>query len=120
MGSQLMAGRPSGIGQKPARLRQQPRGPRPEELALLSRLALGPQPVSDGPLGRCLKRGWCRLAHPSELLAYRAMPDRGIVYAITDRGRSWLCALNPPAGEPAAGTVRRPRAAQGSRRHTSA
>jgi hypothetical protein len=42
------------------RRRMPRRGPRPEELALLKLLESGPTPVLDGPLGRCMKRGWRR------------------------------------------------------------
>ncbi len=44
--------------------RSPPRALRNAEMALLLQLADGPKAVADGPLGRCLKRGWCRLAGP--------------------------------------------------------
>lgn len=37
------------------------RGPRADEMQFLRLLQDGPVRVSSGPLGRCLKRGWCEL-----------------------------------------------------------
>lgn len=42
---------------RPLRLR---RKPRPDEIALLHSLASGPLQITEGPVGRCSKRGWCR------------------------------------------------------------
>ena len=36
------------------------RQPRPTELQLLASLRDGPKPITAGPIGRCVKRGWCR------------------------------------------------------------
>jgi hypothetical protein len=40
--------------------RKQPRrGPRENEIEFLRELACGPKAAGKGPLGLCLKRGWC-------------------------------------------------------------
>lgn len=56
------------------------RGPRPEEIALMRRLAAGPRAVSEGPIGRCVKRGWCR-AEVAE-----AGRRTTVLFALTDAG----------------------------------
>lgn len=35
------------------------RPPRRSELAILTALLDGPKPIREGPIGRCVKRGWC-------------------------------------------------------------
>jgi len=35
------------------------RSARPDEIRLMRELAAGPKIIDRGPLGRCLKRGWC-------------------------------------------------------------
>lgn len=42
------------------------RGPRPEELLFLRSLASGPRVVVNGPVGRCVKQGWCTLVVAGE------------------------------------------------------
>lgn len=69
-----------GSARRPARRR----GPRPEELALMNLLRAGPRAVSEGPIGRCVKRGWCRVLiidPPKEI-------EQGVcvLYALTDAG----------------------------------
>lgn len=67
------------------RARRQPRDPRPEELALIRWLLDGPKPVLSGPIGRCVKRGWC-----DPLILDGPNGDRHgarVVYALTEEGR---------------------------------
>jgi hypothetical protein len=61
-----------------------PRRPRPEELDLLATLLDGPLPISSGPLGRCLKRGWCRTVH------HAAGSSQTPRFALTETGRALL------------------------------
>lgn len=64
------------------------RGPRDGELALMRSLLTGPRRVSSGPIGRCVKRGWCRaliVDPPREV--HR---DAHVLYALTDAGMSLL------------------------------
>ena len=56
------------------------RGPRASELEFLRSLLDGPRPVSEGPVGRCTKRGWCR----------RLGDEGDLVVALTDLGQSML------------------------------
>jgi hypothetical protein len=50
----------------PYQPRRPSRPPRREELALLVSLLDGPRSIARGPLGRCLKRGWCaRIGAPA-------------------------------------------------------
>jgi hypothetical protein len=60
------------------------RGPRDEERALLEAMLWGPVPVAEGPLGRCLKRGWCRPA------AHLALADAKPTFELTEEGRALI------------------------------
>jgi hypothetical protein len=54
------------------------------ELMFLMELARGPRMVAEGPLGRCLKRGWCTRITPNN-----DTPDsspQAPTYAITQDG----------------------------------
>ena len=46
------------------------RSARPDEIVFLRSLMASPRIVEEGPLGRCLKRGWC------VWLAGEASPDK--------------------------------------------
>lgn len=68
-----------------------PRGPRPEELEFLRSLALGPRAVSRGPVGRCLKRGWCERVEAHEIDPSSQDPiGAGMVVSLTEAGRALL------------------------------
>jgi hypothetical protein len=54
------------------------------ELAFLLELAQGPRMMTEGPLGRCLKRGWCKQVEPSDHMSTAAFDTA--VYAITEGG----------------------------------
>ena len=62
------------------------RGPRADEITLMHDLAAGPRTVTEGPIGRCVKRGWCRalVVDRDEGLGSR------IVFALTDAGRALI------------------------------
>ena len=65
--------------------RKQPRrGPRENEIEFLRQLARGPRMVTNGPLGLCLKRGWCSPL-PADGACSSGMKRR-ILYAITPEG----------------------------------
>ena len=64
------------------------RGPRLEEIALLRLLAASPRSVTSGPIGRCVKRGWCRAVIAEDL-------DEGLArvvvrFALTETGRALI------------------------------
>ena len=64
------------------------RGPRAEELALMRTLLSGPCPITSGPIGRCVKRGWCRpliIDPPNEIGT-----GGYVLYGLTEAGRSLL------------------------------
>ncbi len=64
------------------------RGPREAELALMRTLLDGPRRISSGPIGRCVKRGWCRA-----LIVDPPKEIRGgvsVLYVLTDAGRALL------------------------------
>jgi len=62
------------------------RGPRPEEIALMRRLVDGPQAMTSGPIGRCVKRGWCRAS-----MAEGAQRSAVLVlFILTDAGRALI------------------------------
>ena len=63
--------------------KRQPRAPRKTEIEFLQMLARGPQPATRGPLGQCLKHGWCT-KHDAD--ADRVSGDGPILYAITPQG----------------------------------
>ncbi|MGI3903184.1 MAG: hypothetical protein ACRYGP_05710 [Janthinobacterium lividum] len=64
------------------------RGPRAEEIALMRSLAEGPRAVSSGPIGRCVKRDWCRavVIEKGEGAARRST----VLFALTDMGRALI------------------------------
>jgi len=62
--------------------KRNPRAPRKTEIAFLQMLAGGPQPVTRGPLGQCLKHGWC-IKHEADA---DVSGDGSILYAITPEG----------------------------------
>lgn len=68
------------------------RGPRIEEIALMQLLASGPRAVTEGPIGRCVKRGWCRALVIDAPKTPGSVP--GIVFALTDAGRTLLTDLD--------------------------
>ena len=57
------------------------RAPLERELNFLESLAQGPRTVVEGPLGRCLKRGWCARVSPNNDDA-----SHPAIYAITPEG----------------------------------
>ncbi|HEX4765490.1 MAG TPA: hypothetical protein VH414_04350 [Lichenihabitans sp.] len=64
------------------------RGPRQAEIALMRTLLGGPRQISAGPIGRCVKRGWCRA-----LIVDPPKEIRGgvsVLYVLTDAGRALL------------------------------
>jgi hypothetical protein len=75
----------SGIG--PASLRPR-RGPRSEEIALMRSLAAGPRAISSGPIGRCVKRDWCRAVVIEE--GEGASRRSTVLFALTETGRALI------------------------------
>lgn len=69
----------AGMGLRPRR------GPRPEEVALMRNLAAGPRAVTEGPIGRCVKRGWCRA-----VMAEGGARGAAVSFALTDLGRALI------------------------------
>ena len=64
------------------------RPPNRSELALLRWLDQEPRPVAIGPIGQCVKRGWCRPA-------FKHVVDDGVqktiaIYFVTNLGRRHL------------------------------
>ena len=77
--------RRAGIGPAPLRPR---RGPRPEEVALMRSLAAGPRAITEGPIGRCVKRDWCRaVVVESGEGAARVIT---VLFALTEMGRALI------------------------------
>lgn len=76
-----------GPGTAPVQLRPR-RGPRAEEIALMRSLAAGPRAISSGPIGRCVKRDWCRavVVEEGEGPARRSR----VLFALTDMGRALI------------------------------
>ena len=65
--------------------RKQPRrSPRDNEIELLSELARGPRVVTRGPLGLCLKKGWCARTRSGG--ASSSDLNGPVLYAITPEG----------------------------------
>ncbi len=64
------------------------RAPREAEIALMRQLASGPKAMTSGPIGRCVKRGWCRAVMTATADAARSGPL--VVFALTDSGRTLL------------------------------
>lgn len=67
------------------------RAPRSEELRLMESLRDGPKPVRAGPVGRCVKRGWCSVTLGTP--AGEAI----VLYSLTEAGRVLLDALTEDA-----------------------
>ena len=68
------------------------RSPNKAELALLRWLDAEPRPVAVGPIGQCVKRGWCRPA-------FKHVIDDGVqktiaIYFVTSLGRRHLSTPN--------------------------
>ncbi len=64
------------------------RGPRVEEIALMRSLAEGPKEVTSGPIGRCVKRDWCRAVMVE---ASEGQGRRGtVLFVLTDAGRALI------------------------------
>lgn len=74
-------------GRPPAQLRPR-RGPRPEEIVLMRSLAAGPRAVTSGPIGRCVKRDWCRavVVDDGEGAGRRST----VLFALTEMGRALI------------------------------
>lgn len=64
------------------------RGPRAEEVALMRSLAAGPRAVTSGPIGRCVKRDWCRavVVEAGEGAGRRST----VLFALTEMGRALI------------------------------
>ena len=64
------------------------RSPRPEEIAVLRLLAGGPRIVSAGPIGRCVREGWCRVIvdETSEGPRRRTI----VIFDLTETGRDLI------------------------------
>lgn len=69
---------------RPDRKSRGRRAPTPAELALLKWLAAKPRPVTVGPIGSCVKRGWCG-PRPA-VIEDDDGPRPGIVYVLTEAG----------------------------------
>lgn len=76
---------PGGIGSAPQRPR---RGPRAEEIALMRSLAAGPRAVTEGPIGRCVKRDWCRAVVVES--GEGAARTSAVVFTLTEMGRALI------------------------------
>ena len=75
----------AGIGPAPQRPR---RGPRAEEIALMRSLAAGPRSVTEGPIGRCVKRDWCRAVVTET--GEGATRTSTVLFALTEIGRALI------------------------------
>jgi hypothetical protein len=62
------------------------RGPRDEERALLEAMLWGPVTIAEGPLGRCLKRGWCQPSSREALVMGEAPPT----FELTEEGKALI------------------------------
>ncbi len=74
--------------------KQSRRGPREKEIEFLRELARSPQTITEGPLGLCLKRGWCSLI-PADSNCSSGM-TRPILVAITPEGMEALKQAGKP------------------------
>jgi len=72
------------------------RGPRAEERLFLLSLRAGPQRIEAGPLGRCLKKGWC--AFVDEAATSGGAPR---LVGLTAAGRTMLAQVCEPQAEEA-------------------
>ena len=77
--------RPSALGAAQLRPR---RGPRAEEITLMRSLAAGPRAVTAGPIGRCVKRDWCRAVVVDE--GEGAARRSTVLFALTELGRALI------------------------------
>ncbi len=77
--------RRAGIGAPTLRPR---RGPRAEEIALMRSLAAGPRAVTEGPIGRCVKRDWCRAV--VEESGEGAARTSTVLFVLTEMGRALI------------------------------
>ena len=77
--------RRAGIGPAPLRPR---RGPRAEEIALMRSLAAGPRAITEGPIGRCVKRDWCRAVVVEA--GEGAARTSTVLFALTEMGRALI------------------------------
>ena len=64
------------------------RGPRAEEIALMRSLAAGPRAVTEGPIGRCVKRDWCRAVVVES--GEGAGRTSTVLFALTEMGRALI------------------------------
>ena len=85
-----MLGEPAvGSGPRPSIGHLRPRrGPRSEEIAVMRLLATGPKPMTSGPIGRCVKRGWCRPVMVDAVEGTGRGPQ--VLFALTDAGRALI------------------------------
>ena len=63
------------------------RGARPDEVALLQTLLDGAKQLQGGPVGRCMKRGWCRTTQNVLQIDKSSRANIVILYELTDQGR---------------------------------
>lgn len=93
LGRHRASERPTGGGAPEIRKR---RAPKPSELALLRWLLAKPRPVTIGPIGNCVKRGWCEPVrsvvedHDGRRMAF--------VYVVTEAGSLLLRQHEPKGG----------------------
>jgi hypothetical protein len=77
------------------------RRPRPEEMRLLRSLISGPRAVASGPLGRCLKRGWCESISPP--IDAQATRQTAVwtppLFALTAAGHAVIASSHVDAGD---------------------
>ena len=64
------------------------RGPRAEEISLMRSLAAGPRAVTSGPIGRCVKRDWCRAVVVED--GEGAARNSTVLFALTEMGRALI------------------------------
>ena len=60
------------------------RAPRGNELQLMATLRDGPKAITVGPIGRCVKRGWCRID------LHTAAGKAVVIFDLTETGRAVL------------------------------
>ena len=64
------------------------RGPRAEEIALMRSLSAGPRAVTSGPIGRCVKRDWCRAVVVEAAAASGGRSQ--VLFALTEAGQALI------------------------------
>jgi hypothetical protein len=79
------------------RRKSQPRPPRKDELQLLASLVDGPKALSSGPVGRCVKKGWCDIVQPASVngdieegRSARITLAGPVLYSLTAKGAQLL------------------------------